>query len=994
MTKRPKLVLLLILLAACRPSGSRAAEPAVDAPLSPADAARTMTVPEGFHVTLFAGEPDVQQPIGFCIDDRGRLWVAEAYNYPQHGAKPGDRIIILEDADGDGRFDRRKVFYDQLNYVSGIEVGFGGAWVMSPPYFYFIPDKNGDDVPDGPPQVLLDGFGNHANAHNMANGFAWGPDGWLYGTHGRTNWSMIGKPGTPEQDRVRFDGGVYRYHPVRHVWEPYCDGTTNPWGIDWDDYGQAFMCNCVDPHLFQVIQGAHYEPWRNRESSRYAYQRIASIADHLHFVGKRNVRDGLGSTEEDTAGGGHAHCGTLVYLGDNWPAKYRNTVFMNNIHGHRINNDILKRAGSGYTASHGPDLMRSRDPWYMGVTLQCGPDGAVYASDWSDTGECHSVKNTHRETGRIYKIAYGQPPRRDVDLAKLGDQQLVELQLHANDWHVRHARRLLQERAAAGRDLTEVHRQLRGMFDEQKEVPRKLRAMWALYSTNGIDDAFLVRQLNHESEYLRSWAIQLLCNDRSPSTEALRRFAEMAASDKAAIVRLYLACALQRVDGEPRWEIAMALAERAEDANDQNVPLMVWYGIEPLVHTNAERVAGLCSSANLPVVRRHIARRVASLSGGDAAIDLLVRLATRSNEAERQSDLLRGLLEGFEGRRSVAMPKSWPTAYGVLTKSSTIPIQEQSLQLALIFDDPMALAALRSQASDTKGNPQVRRKAVDALVAKKPKDLAPLLLELAADPGVQSAALRGLAEYDHPQTARRLLALYGSMSTSARQDALQTLASRTAWAMAMLDAVEAKQIPRTDLSAFTARQLQSLNDKALSQRVQSLWGELRATPADKARQIAGLKRRLTPEAMQQADRSAGRGVFAKNCANCHKLFDAGGAIGPEITGAQRTNLDYLLENLVDPSAAISRDFQMQIIQTTGGRVITGLAVAENENAVTIQTVNEKVVVPRAEIEERATATVSMMPDRMLDKLSFEEIRDLISYLSSPGQAPLPAGAGL
>jgi putative heme-binding domain-containing protein len=133
-------------------------------------------------------------------------------------------------------------------------------------------------------------------------------------------------------------------------------------------------------------------------------------------------------------------------------------------------------------------------------------------------------------------------------------------------------------------------------------------------------------------------------------------------------------------------------------------------------------------------------------------------------------------------------------------------------------------------------------------------------------------------------------------------------------------------------------------------------------------------------------------VFAKNCANCHKLFDAGGAIGPEITGAQRTNLDYLLENLIDPSAAISRDFQMQIIQTTGGRVITGLAVAENENAVTIQTVNEKVVVPRGEIEEQATAKVSMMPDRMLDKLSFEEIRDLIAYLSSPGQVPLPAGS--
>src|SRR5262245_1573473 len=290
----------------------RPGEREVEAPLPPAEAARTMVVPEGFQVTLFAGEPDVRQPIGFCIDDRGRLWVAEANNYPKHGTRPGDRILIFEDADGDGRFDKRTVFYDQLNYVTGIEVGFGGAWVMSPPFFYFIPDRDGDDRPDGPAEVLLDGFGNHANEHNLANGFSWGPDGWLYGTHGRTNWSLLGKPGTPESERVQFDGGVYRYHPVRHIWEPYADGTTNPWGIDWNDYGDGFVCNCVDPHLFHVIQGAHYEPWRNRESSRYAYERIPSIADHLHFVGQSNVRDGLGSAAEDAAGGGHAHCGTMV----------------------------------------------------------------------------------------------------------------------------------------------------------------------------------------------------------------------------------------------------------------------------------------------------------------------------------------------------------------------------------------------------------------------------------------------------------------------------------------------------------------------------------------------------------------------------------------------------------------------------------------------------------------------------------------------------------
>jgi putative membrane-bound dehydrogenase-like protein len=590
-----------------------------DAPLPPLEAAKTMSVPDGFHVTLFAGEPDVRQPIGFCIDDRGRLWVAEAYNYPIHGTTPGDgelndRILIFEDVDGDGQFDKRTVFYDKLNYVTGIEVGFGGAWVMSPPYFYFIPDRDRDDVPDAEPQVLLDGFGNHANSHNLANGFAWGPDGWVYGTHGRTNYSLLGKPGTPDEQRIHYDGGVYRYHPVRHEWEPFADGTTNPWGIDFDDYGQGFVCNCVNPHLFHIIQGAHYEPWRNRASSQYAYRRIDTIADHLHFTGGTNVRDGIGSEEEDEIGGGHAHCGTMVYLGGSWPAEYRNTVFMNNIHGKRVNNDILKRQGSGYTASHGPDLMKSHDSWFMGVTIMYGPDGSAFVSDWSDTGECHSVKNTRRHTGRIFKISYGSPVAMQQDVSQLTDDELVAQQLNDNDWWVRHARRVLQERAASGRDMTSANNGLRSLFNEQVEVPRKLRALWALYVTGGLDEPMLGEQLAHESEYIRAWAVRLLSEQKMLRPAVLNRFVELATSDESPFVRLHLASALQSLPAEQRWPIAEALATHAEDANDANLPLMIWYGIEPLVHADLDRFIRLAATAKIPLVRQHIARRVASLT--------------------------------------------------------------------------------------------------------------------------------------------------------------------------------------------------------------------------------------------------------------------------------------------------------------------------------------------------------------------------------------------
>ena len=958
------------------------------APMPPAEAARTMEVPDGFRVTLFAGEPDVQQPIGFCIDDRGRLWVAEAYNYPFKNRPPVDRIIILEDTDGDGKFDNRTVFCEGLTYVTGIEVGFGGVWVMSPPNFYFIPDKNGDDKPDAEPVVLLDGFGIHANSHNLANGFAWGPDGWLYGTHGRTNWSMIGKPGAPESERTRFDGGVYRYHPVRHVWEPFADGTTNPWGIDWDDYGQGFVCNCVDPHLFHVIQGAHYEPWRNRESSRFAYERIATIADHFHFAGTKSVMGGTKTDEEDEAGGGHAHCGTMVYLGDSWPEKYRNTVFMHNLHGHRINNDILRRVGSGYTASHGHDLLRAKDTWYMGVTLQYGPDGSVFSSDWNDTGECHSMVNTQRGTGRIFKISYGETKAQKVDLKQLSNQELVGLQSHRNDWFVRHARRLLQERATLGQDMTETATELKRLLVSnrtEQSVARRLRWIWALNAIGSADANFLTGLLDVPSEYVRAWSIRLLSEKPETFLLVYDRLNGLAKTDSSPFVGQHLASVLQRLPLHERWSLAAGLSSRAEFQDDANIPLMVWYGIEPLVHENLSRFVELAIGAKIPLVRKLVSRRVAAMSDNREGMKLLVDALANEESADRQRKFLEGILQGLEGTRSLVMPDAWPAVSTRLRTSADESVQEQAVRLSLIFNDPMAIKSLVELSTDKKAKAMERQRAISALVAKHVDGFDSQLIALVSDTATQSTALKGLAEYNHPQTVPAILDVYPKADVSARQDAIQTLAARPAWAKLLLDAVEADRIPRTELTAFTARQINSLGDKQLSARVEKLWGQIRETSKDKARLIAGLKQRLTFDTIKTGDRHNGRTIFAKTCANCHRLFDAGTPIGPDLTGAQRTNIDYLLLNLIDPSASISKDFQMQVIEKTDGRIITGLVIAESENAITIQTANEKVAVPLKEIEHRVASGVSMMPEGLLQRLKPEEVRDLFAYLTGSTQ---------
>ncbi|MCA9218388.1 MAG: hypothetical protein KDB27_35205, partial [Planctomycetales bacterium] len=362
----------------------------IQAGLEPADAAKQMTVPPGFNVQLAAGEPMVHQPIAFTTDHRGRLWVAEAYNYPIRApeGQGKDKIVILEDTDKDGTLDSRKEFITGLNLVSGLEVGFGGVWVGAAPYFMFIPDKDGDDVPDGEPQILLDGFG-YQDTHETLNAFIWGPDGWLYGCHGVFTHSRVGKPGTSDADRVPMNAAVWRYHPTRHEFDIFARGTSNPWGVDFDDNGQAFLTACVIPHLWHVVQGARYQRQGGQHFNPYLYDDIKTIADHSHYTG--NIRDSAWwghepelSDSVSIAGGGHAHCGAMIYLGDNWPAKYRNSIYFNNIHGNRVNNDILERNGSGYVGHHSNDFLMANDKWYRGINLKYGPDGTVHLIDWYD----------------------------------------------------------------------------------------------------------------------------------------------------------------------------------------------------------------------------------------------------------------------------------------------------------------------------------------------------------------------------------------------------------------------------------------------------------------------------------------------------------------------------------------------------------------------------------------------------------------------------------
>ncbi|HUR46847.1 MAG TPA: PVC-type heme-binding CxxCH protein [Candidatus Saccharimonadales bacterium] len=582
-----------------------------DHPLSPQEALKKITVPEGFKVTLFAGEPDLMQPIAFDFDDRGRLWVVENFSYPDFKHPDSDRIVIYTDKDGDGRFDERKVFWDKGHRLSGLVLGHGGVWVCSAPDLLFIPDTNGDDIPDGKPIVKLDGWTLKAG-HNMVNGLAWGPDGWLYGRHGITAPSLVGEPGTADNARVRVSCSIWRYHPLKHTFEVVCNGTTNPWGLDWDEDGQAFFSNNVIGHLWHVIPGAHYKRMFGEDPNPQTYELMESCSDHKHFAGSDWTKSRSGQ-EHDVLGGGHSHVGAMIYQGDNWPDEYRHTLMMANTHGNRLLYDKLERKGSGYVATHGKNFLMANDRWFRGITVAYGPDGGVYASDWNDFGECHDDDGSYRTSGRIYKITYGNPkPAVSFDLQKQSDGDLVKLVFHKNEWYSRHARRLLQERAAAGKLNSAVQHDLVRALDSNKEIPQQLRALWALHAIGSADSGLLMKLLAHKSEYVRWWAIQLLVEESKAGPAVLSGFTQLAKSDSSPLVRLAVASALQRLPIQDRWPIASALVQHSEDANDQNLPMMLWYGIEPMVPSDYSRSLQLMAQCKIPLVRRCISRRIAA----------------------------------------------------------------------------------------------------------------------------------------------------------------------------------------------------------------------------------------------------------------------------------------------------------------------------------------------------------------------------------------------
>lgn len=408
---------------------------------------------------------------------------------------------------------------------------------------------------------------------------------------------------------------------------------------------------------------------------------------------------------------------------------------------------------------------------------------------------------------------------------------------------------------------------------------------------------------------------------------------------------------------------------------------------------NIERALKTAESSKIPRMLHFTVRRVAAI-GTPEAFAAIAESLNRVDTDPLRLDILNGLTLALKGRRSAPMPKGWDAVETKLGGSANPEIFAKVQALSLAFGSTTAATSLRNTLLDKNADANARRIALEALLDSHEPALAALLQQLLTDTQFQGDAIRGLAAYDDANTPGAILAAYSSLDPARRRDALNTLVSRVSFAKPLLDAMGRGDVPVKDLTADLVRQLRSLKNAELEQTVLNVWGVSRDSTADKKAEIAKYKAIYAAGYSMPGNASRGRAIFTRTCAQCHTLFGTGGKVGPDLTGSNRGDLEYIVENIVDPNAVIPNDYRASNLETKDGRSITGIVTKQDDKVVTVVTPNEVLTIPRAEIQSIQLSKLSMMPEGLLQSFNDQEVRDLIYYLGRPAQVPLPTAADL
>jgi putative membrane-bound dehydrogenase-like protein len=949
--------------------------------LSPEESLKRLRVAPEFEVKLFAAEPLVVNPIAFTIDEKGRVWVIECFDYPKRAGKnaPRDRIVILEDTDGDGVCDKRTVFAEGKDFpvtperkaaglgafdlASGIEVGHGGVFVGAPPYLWFIENKN--DKP-GKFEVLLKGFGSQ-DTHETLNTFQWGPDGWLYGLHGVFTSSDV-KPGQLDGPATRMNAAVWRYHPTRKTFEIFAEGTSNPWGMDWRNTdGQFILCCCVIPHLFHMVPGGIYKRQAGASFNPHVYSYLNEICDHTFH------RES-----------GWAHAGLISLDAPHIPEKYRDSVIFGSIHGCSVKRNVLKPNGSTFTASRADDFLVSGDKNFRPINMKWGPLGDIYLIDWHDQNPCHQAApdSWDYERGRVYRIQLkGTQPKKAEDLGKKTPNELQSLTARDDPFAARTALRLLSERGdkALGKGSPKDRTDFVALAGVEARgfphTPMGLQNGW--YKDSPARRAFAVR----------------LVSERYPVDDGLwKTLVSMAGTDTDAAVRRELASAAIRLaDKHDVTPLVRALMAHKEDAKDPIIPQLVWLAYEKVISkkdgasTPVEKeLAWLAEQApGNEFVREQIVPKVMRrlvATGQPDDLKHCVKFVAAVKDAATREKALDGLAVALKDQ-TVNAPEGWADLQAAIARENDPKLVALANKLAVSFRDPEAIKRAVAVAVNTGLPAEPRVEAVRQIGTLKVKEAVPLLLNMLrkdAEVSVRCEAARSLAAFDAPNLAADILSTWKDYPRPVQADVVNTLSARKEWAKALLTAMAAGKVDRAVVSDNTIIGIQAFKDRELNALIEKAWGRTRPTPAELNALID-----KTRDSLFAGPGSFARGklVFENNCAKCHKFDGKGADVGPALDGAAR-DVEYILVNVIDPNRVIGAPYFIRVARLADGTVQQGVLAEEDEKSITLKVENGALKkIAKADLESPVQVVEkSLMPEGLGYNMTPQDFRDLVRYL--------------
>jgi putative heme-binding domain-containing protein len=978
-----------------------------DGPLSPAASLAAFTVAHDLQIELVLAEPIVRQPVFCNFDERGRLWVVQYLQYPfpaglkmlsrddvwrarydrvppppPHHFRGEDKITIHEDTDGDGTFDRHKSFIEGLNIVTAVERGRGGVWVLNPPYLLFYPDRDQDDVPDADPEVRLSGFGLE-DTHSVANSLRWGPDGWLYGAHGSTVVANIlchDADGRPLNARPIYAQGqhIWRYHPERRVFEVFAEGGGNAFGVEIDAKGRLFSGhNGGNTRGFHYLQGAYLQKGFEKHgplSNPYAFGYFPPMPHHDAERFTHNF---------------------ILYDGGALPARYAGKLFgVEPLQG-RVVLSELEPDGSTFRTRDLDYPVTTTDAWFKPVDIKLGPDGAIYLCDWYDRQVNHYRNHEgqiDKSNGRLYRLkAKGAKPEPPVDLSQLSSAQLVEELRHPNKWRRQTALRLLADQ----RDGTLAPPLLRQARESTGQ--RALESLWALHLVGGFEESTAAELLDHPDPHVRAWTARLLGDSNTVSSVLAAKLADVARREPNVEVRAQLACTAKRLPAHAAWPLVRALLAHHEDTADPRLPLLLWWAIEAKAGADREGVVNLFQDRaawDLPLVKEHLLERVMRRFAQAGAHDDLLTCAALLRLAptqEHAAKLLIGFEAAFKGRSVAGLPEELLEALA--------PFGGLSLALDVRRGDPAAIEHALAIVTDESADRDQRLHLLEVLGEVRAPQCVPVLLRLLQSPmaaatrpgaetalrtphaALQQAALVALQPYEDEKIGREVLAAWPSLGVEARTAAFTLLASRPAWAQALLEAVDSGQIAKSLVPQDTLAKLARYRQPRVAELFAKHFSQTRLPTRDEMQARIARVREVLHAGV--GNPYAGQPLFATLCGACHTLFGQGGRIGPDLTAFQRDDLDTLLLSVVNPNAEIREGYENYYVTTKDERTLSGFLVERDDHRLVLRGLDgTNLTLQQEDIAEFKPAGLSLMPEGLLDALDDQQIRDLFAYLRS------------